>query len=494
MEYLSELELLPTTQSSSTLLDNLVQTTPSEMQQLKDNMDNFFLVMMGCIILFMQAGFAFLEAGSVRSKNVTNILTKNFSEIVFGVPAYFAFGYAFTFGGGGGNSFIGLEYFCLIGLPPKQYSHAFFQATFAATCTTIVSGAIAERSNYNGYIIFCVFVTGVIYPIQAHWGWNANGWLAQTEFHDFAGSGVVHLAGGSIALVATYILGPRLGRFNHGSQKAENPYSGHSMPLISLGVFIILFGFMAFNGGSQGSISNAEDGDIVAHAVLSTLIACCVGGGVVLFIVKLTPGGSWSLNKMMNGSLIGMVSICSGADGFHPLIVCIVSGIAGCAYFVTSKLMIRMQVDDPVDAVAVHFAGGLVGMIASPIFMNNGVLFTGGSSRSLEMLLWNCIAVLVIIAWNMSSAIVFFKALKMVNLFRATQKEEIQGLDILKHNEPAYPMEAYMNEMLSTEDETVSYVINLPKPENGPSLRSDSLFTIKRRISIKSENLPNRVV
>ncbi|XP_023348852.1 putative ammonium transporter 1 [Eurytemora carolleeae] len=154
---------------------------------------------------------------------------------------------------------------------------------------------------------------------------------------------MVHLSGGTVALVGAIMLGPRIGRFRP-NLKVDKPISGHSIPLVALGALILIFGFMAFNGGSKGSITNPGDGVVVARAVLTTLIACCIGGGVVLFIYKLHPDGVWSLSKMINGSLVGMVSICAGADRYYPWAACVISGIAGCCYVIVSKLMVRFKV------------------------------------------------------------------------------------------------------------------------------------------------------
>ncbi|XP_023345641.1 putative ammonium transporter 1 [Eurytemora carolleeae] len=339
-------------------------------------------------IIIFQAGFAFLEAGSVRSKNITNILIKNFSELVFGITAYLSFGYAFAFGKG--NSIIGLEYFGLATLNLSSYSHAFFQ----------------------------------VYRYR--------------EFHDFAGSGMVHLSGGIVALVGAIMLGPRIGRFRP-NLKVDKPISGHSIPLVALGALILIFGFMAFNGGSKGSITNPGDGVVVARAVLTTLIACCIGGGVVLFIYKLHPDGVWSLTKVITYFLM-------------------VSGIAGCCYVIVSKLMVRFKIDDPVDAVAVHFVGGLLGMLLAPIFMDDGLLY-GATERASLRMGWNALGVLVLISWNGVAGILIFGILKKLNLFRANPKFEVEGLDIPKHGEPAYPFEAYIEETFepSTTDVTQSF-------------------------------------
>ncbi|TRY72346.1 hypothetical protein TCAL_08163 [Tigriopus californicus] len=269
--------------------------------QIMANMDDMFLALMGSIILLMQAGFAFLEAGSVRAKNTTNILIKNFADLCFGSLAFWLVGFAFAFGDG--NSVIGLTHFAAINLPESRYTYMFFQCTFAATSATIVSGAIAERCHFNGYIIFSCIITGILYPIATHWCWAEGGWLAELGFVDFAGSGVVHMSGGVSALVGAFMLGPRIDRFKN---KTSEYINGHSTPLVALGGFILVMGFMAFNAGSQGSISQYGDGEVVGRAVMSTLISCGTGGAMVLFLYKFLGGGTWSLTKIINGCLAGI--------------------------------------------------------------------------------------------------------------------------------------------------------------------------------------------
>eukprot|EP00094_Tigriopus_californicus_P008470 TCALIF_08163-PA protein Name:"Similar to amt-1 Putative ammonium transporter 1 (Caenorhabditis elegans)" AED:0.13 eAED:0.21 QI:0/0.33/0.14/0.85/1/1/7/0/450 len=321
--------------------------------QIMANMDDMFLALMGSIILLMQAGFAFLEAGSVRAKNTTNILIKNFADLCFGSLAFWLVGFAFAFGDG--NSVIGLTHFAAINLPESRYTYMFFQCTFAATSATIVSGAIAERCHFNGYIIFSCIITGILYPIATHWCWAEGGWLAELGFVDFAGSGVVHMSGGVSALVGAFMLGPRIDRFKN---KTSEYINGHSTPLVALGGFILVMGFMAFNAGSQGSISQYGDGEVVGRAVMSTLISCGTGGAMVLFLYKFLGGGTWSLTKIINGCLAGMVSVAGGCDGYYPWSAFIVSALSSPLHLTISRVMVKLRIDDPVDAVAVHFGSG----------------------------------------------------------------------------------------------------------------------------------------
>ena len=249
------------------------------LEEFKSCMDAMFVLLMGSIICFLQAGFAMLEAGSVRAKNVTNILLKNFVDLFLGSLLFFLFGYSLAFTEG--NQWIGWNYFALYKFPSELLPHAFMQSTFAATCATIVSGALAERSDFVGYLIASGIISGVIYPIGTHWCWTSDGFLAAQGFTDFAGSVVVHLAGAVLSLAGCIIIGSRTNRWSKSVHMA-----GHSMPLICLGFFILNFGFLAFNGGSQGAISNVGDGEAFALAVLNTQIACSSGGITVLLVRK----------------------------------------------------------------------------------------------------------------------------------------------------------------------------------------------------------------
>eukprot|EP00095_Tigriopus_kingsejongensis_P012176 maker-scaffold2514_size14919-snap-gene-0.4 protein:Tk12176 transcript:maker-scaffold2514_size14919-snap-gene-0.4-mRNA-1 annotation:"predicted protein" len=448
--------------------------------QIMANMDDMFLALMGSLIVLMQAGFAFLEAGSVRAKNTINILIKNFADLCFGALAFWLVGFALAFGEG--NPIFGLTGFAAIGLPASQYTFLFFQVstafvlhnpypkihlldrsfhvsntdfpytllasrpspsnlmrllfqcTFAATCATIVSGAIAERCHFNGYIIFSCIITGVLYPIATHWCWSQEGWLAQMGFQDFAGSGVVHMSGGASALVGAYILGPRIDRFTN---KNSIYISGHSIPLITLGGFILVMGFMAFNAGSQGSISQKGDGEAVGHAVMSTLVSCGTGGAMVLLLYKFFGGGTWSLAKIINGCLSGMVSVAGGCDSYYPWSACLIAALSAPIHLGVSNLLVKLRIDDPVDAVAVHFGSGLLGLLVSPLFRKDGVLATG-SSASLNMLMWNALGALVLIAFYLVTSALLFLALDKMGIFRVDPKDEITGLDLIKHSERAY--------------------------------------------------------
>ncbi|XP_023320857.1 putative ammonium transporter 1 isoform X2 [Eurytemora carolleeae] len=343
---------------------------------------------------------------------------------------------------------IGWTYFGLANIPLQLCSHIFFQGTFAATCTTIVSGAVAERVSFPGYILLSIILTGFIYPVQAHWGWSSQGWLKQTEFRDYAGSGLVHLCGGTLAFFGALILGPRAGRFKRGA---------------------------------EGSITNPGDGVAVARSVLNTIISCCIAGQLVLIINRLITG-YWSLTKMINGSLTGMVCICAGADRYYPWAASIVAGFAAVFYICCSFLMVKIKIDDPLDAISVHFVGGLWGLIAAPIFMDTGLLYSA-DEKAVLVLVWNLLGAGVIIVYNGIAGIIIFSILKKINLFRTSAECEMVGLDWFYSREPAYPTGAYniTSRDLKSDSEIITQQTHeyqhQPSQFLPPVQQSDNLFT-----------------
>lgn len=422
---------------------------------IENNLDILFLIIMGMCIVFMQCGFAFLEAGAVRSKNTTNILIKNVMDLFISGVSYWLFGFAFAFGDGGeADKFIGLKYFASHSLPHRQYAMFFFQFTFAATASTIVSGAVAERCEFVAYFVYSVFITGFIYPVVTHWAWSSGGWLTVGDsyaalnnevvaYQDFAGSGVVHVLGGIAALIGAIMLGPRLGRF-HRSSNTVATIRGHSVPIAALGGFILFFGFLAFNGGSQLTISNSGDGEALARAVVNTVISGSFAAFMSLILNRLRVfGNTWSLLVTINGALTGMVAICAGCNVYEPYAACVVGLIAAIVFRTYSVLMVKLGIDDPLDAVAVHFGGGSWGLIAVAFFDSKEGILYAGNLKSGYKLGWQCIGLAAIVAWTASLSCLVFGLLRCFKILRVPREEEEKGLDIPKHNEPAYPVEAY---------------------------------------------------
>ncbi|XP_033102659.1 putative ammonium transporter 1 [Anneissia japonica] len=426
--------------------DGNLQSLEDALSALQTNSDLFFKIMMACMIFFMQCGFAFLEAGSVRSKNTTNILIKNFLDVCIGSVFYWAVGYAFAYGPG--NKFIGTDWFFMKNMPTEQVDDWFFQFVFAATAATIVSGSMAERTEFVAYLVYSVILTGFIYPVVTHWAWSDDGWLTEMPnnehigFQDFAGSAVVHILGGSVALIGAAMLGPRIGRFDDNGKVI--PIHGHTVPLVALGGFILFFGFLGFNGGSQGSISNAGDGVVVAESIVNTVLSGGVGALCALFIkLVLYKGNLWSLLTTINGGLTGMVAICAGCDVVEPWGAFVIGFVAGMVFIVVSNLMLKFKIDDPLDAVAVHMGGGFWGIIAVTVFARDTGIVYAGDSDSFLQLLWNIIGSISIFAWSLVTSLLMFGVMRAVGILRVSSLIEEKGLDIAKHGEAAYPLTAY---------------------------------------------------
>ncbi|XP_011442564.3 putative ammonium transporter 1 [Magallana gigas] len=423
-----------------------------------ENMDQMFLVIMGIIIYLMQGGFALIEAGCVRSKNTTNILIKNLLDSFISGVFYWIFGYAFAFGAG--NAFIGYEHFAHSGLSDSSYAVWFFQYVFAATAATIVSGAVAERCDFIAYLVYSSVITGFIYPVLTHWAWSSEGWMNQgfmhdtgdnstgtitIQYQDFAGSGVVHVCGGVAAFVAATVMGPRIGRFDKETGQPEE-IKGHSVPLAALGGFILIFGFLAFNGSSQGSISNPGDGAAVATAIKNTVMSATSGAFTTMFMNKLPWFGDrkWSFATTLNGALAGMVAICAGCNQMETYAAFLIGIGGGVSYMITTWLVLfKLKVDDPLDACAVHYGGGVWGVISVGLLSRDvGILYKWNAEAALT-LVWQITSLVAIIAWTGALCFVMFFLLKKFNLLRVSFEWEVKGLDIPKHGEPAYPAEAY---------------------------------------------------
>uniref|UniRef100_H2YUH3 Ammonium transporter n=1 Tax=Ciona savignyi TaxID=51511 RepID=H2YUH3_CIOSA len=438
------------------------------MDELKSNLDQFFLVICGIFILFMQTGFAFLEAGSVRSKNTTNIIMKNVLDLFIGAIMYFAIGYSFAYGKPG-NAFIGHNYFFATNMDENfTYAGWFFQYVFAATASTIVSGAMAERTEFTTYMVYFTFLTGFVYPVVAHWCWSEVGWLKVgmgenthgLSYIDYAGSGVVHLTGGSAALVGAIALGPRIGRFKPDGTVNDLP--GHTVTVAALGGFILFVGFMAFNGGSQLSISNPGDGNVVALSVMNTVLGGASGAIVAMLVYKTTDAirgedHYWSLLITINGGLAGMVSMCAGCNDMLPWAAVVIGTIAGLAFMGWHHLMLFCKIDDPLDAVAVHLGGGLAGVLLAPIFVMKGLtspetqqhvggIIYGGNYLAFQSFGWNLLGAVAIIGWTVAISTLLFGSMKLLGVLRVSEADELRGLDEIKHGEPAYPIKSYSDQ------------------------------------------------
>eukprot|EP00526_Cylindrotheca_closterium_P009072 CAMPEP_0113618972 /NCGR_PEP_ID=MMETSP0017_2-20120614/9625_1 /TAXON_ID=2856 /ORGANISM="Cylindrotheca closterium" /LENGTH=514 /DNA_ID=CAMNT_0000528523 /DNA_START=31 /DNA_END=1575 /DNA_ORIENTATION=- /assembly_acc=CAM_ASM_000147 len=447
---------------------NLASDGGAAAGELSDGVNTFFLLFSGALVFLMQAGFAMLCAGSVRQKNVKNIMLKNLLDACGGAIGFYTIGYAFAYADNASDSktFIGNKNFLLLSFEGSggDWIGWFFQFAFAATAATIVAGTVAERCQMAAYLAYSLFLTGFVYPVVVHSIWSGDGWI--TAFRDdpwqgvgvvdFAGSGVVHMTGGATALVAAIILGPRKGRFyDEDGNPLETPhnFAPHSVALQVLGTFILWFGWFGFNPGSALAIDNSGSAETAALCAVTTTLAAACGCVSAMFtdtmIEKSSTGEvSYDLTMAMNGALGGLVGITAGCSVVTPWAACIIGIIAGWVYIGFSKFLIKMKIDDAVDAIPVHFANGMWGVIAVGLFAEPDLMaiagyndfpgiFYGGKG---ELLLCNFVSIVWICAWVFFLMTPFFVVLNVMGMFRVDPLEEEVGLDISHHRGAAYDM------------------------------------------------------
>lgn len=424
------------------------QEDPSVTDNIIVQIDTIWLFLGAALVFFMQAGFAMVESGFTRSKNSANLVMKNVVDFAAGVLLYFAVGFAFMYGTSAGG-FIGTSNFFLSELTITDgdaYSWVdfLFQAMFAATAATIVSGAVAERMKFTSYLIYTVVLTALVYPISGHWHWG-GGWLYELGFIDFAGSSVVHAVGGFAGLAAAWMLGPRIGKYNKDG--SANVIPGHSLPLAALGVFILWFGWFGFNGGS--TLAGMSPG--IGFVMVTTILASSAGM-VSALITNWIRTGHPSTEMALNGVLAGLVAITAGAANVTPVGAVIIGLIAGPVLVFGIELIEKvLKVDDPVGAVAVHGINGMWGTIAVGLFAYSGTnvltemgevngLFYGGGVSLLGI---QVLGTLVISAWAFGTMALTFFILKKTVGIRVSEREELEGLDISEHGTVSYPEFGY---------------------------------------------------
>ena len=388
-------------------------------------LNDFILVVAASLVFFMQAGFAFLGAGLIRSKNTVNYMTKSFLDFCIASLGFWAFGYALMMGGGAASGIIGLEGFFLLDFEDTDLVAWFFQMVFAGTAATIIAGAVAERTKINAYFAYSFIVGALVYPIYGHWAWSDDGWLTQIGpgFADYAGSGVVHMIGGFLALAGAFVVGPRKG-FREGED-----LKGHNMPYVVIGTFILFFGWFGFNINSDSLGLNA----------VNTLLAGAAGAVSAIYIAMIRTGKA-DIEMGANGALAGLVGItagCAYVDPWAAVVIGLLAGIIMIAGVHVVKLVLK--VDDPVGAISVHGICGAWGLLAVGIFAagNNGV--EGLIAGNVEQLLPQIVGLLVAAAWGLGAGFILFKAIDMTMGLRASEEEEMQGLDVPEHGRSAYP-------------------------------------------------------
>ena len=403
---------------------------------IESDLTIMWITIAGFLVFFMHAGFTLVEAGFTQAKNAVNIAMKNLMAISVGTIVYWFIGYSLMYGETSNGFFRWSGFF------PETAPHdLFFQTMFAATCATIVSGAVAGRTKYSVFAIFAVIITGFIYPIAGGWEWNSDGWLnaasfMPTEFIDLAGSSIVHAVGGWAALVGAYMVGPRLGKYVKGKVEA---IPGHNKTLATLGVMALWFGWFGFNGGSQ--LAWGGDDTVAATTiVLFTNLSAAAGAVGALFTTWVWYGKP-DIVQTLNGALAGLVSITAGAANMDPYGAFFAGLIGGViVVFAIEFIEKKLKVDDAIGASSVHGVVGVWGTIVIGLWgidAEGGIgLFNGGGT---DQLISQFIGALAYTVWAAALAFIFFSILKKSIGLRVTKEEEIEGLDIAEHGIRAYP-------------------------------------------------------
>ena len=409
----------PTAESNKNLID-IVQT----------HADYVWTLVAAALVFFMQAGFAMVETGFTRAKNAVNIMMKNLMDFSIGSLAFWAIGFGLMFGASS-TGWFGTSGFFLsdfkIGGDPWVLAFWMFQVVFCATAATIVSGAMAERTKFSGYLIYSAVLSAIIYPVFGSWAWgslfNGKGWLEGLGFIDFAGSTVVHSVGGWAALAGTIVLGPRIGKYMKNGR--VKPILGHNMPIAALGVFILWLGWFGFNPGS----TTAANKDIAMIFVNTNLAAAA--GAILAMITSWIEFGKPEVGMSLNGALAGLVAITSPCASVSPLSAVVIGAAAGTIVVLSVLFFDKIKVDDPVGAISVHGVCGAWGTLAAGIFNIGGT--------SLKIIGVQLLGIGACFLWVFPVAFLMFKLIDKTVGLRISPEEELEGLDLAEHGGNAYP-------------------------------------------------------
>ncbi|MCJ7602618.1 MAG: ammonium transporter [Desulfobulbaceae bacterium] len=396
---------------------------------VQEHANYLWTLIAAALVFFMQAGFAMVESGFTRAKNAVNIMMKNLMDFAMGSIAFWAVGFGLMFGTTS-TGWFGTTDFFLSGWTPDgdPWVLAFwmFQCVFAATAATIVSGAMAERTKFTGYLIYSAVVCAFIYPIFGSWAWgsllNGNGWLEKLGFIDFAGSTVVHSIGGWAALAGAIVLGPRIGKYGKNGEVRAIP--GHNIPLAALGVFILWLGWFGFNPGSTTTADKS-----IAMIFVNTNMSAAAGA-VLAMITSWVMFKKPDVGMSLNGALAGLVGITAGCANVSPTSSVIIGAIAGILVVLSVYIIDRMHIDDPVGAVSVHGLCGAWGTLAAGLFNMGG--------PTLKIVTTQLIGIGAAFVWAFGVAFILFKAIDLTIGLRVSEEEELEGLDIGEHGATAY--------------------------------------------------------
>ena len=404
------------------------------MEELAISLDTVWMLLAAMLVFWMQPGFALCEAGFTRSKNSVNILMKNFVDFILGSLLFFFVGFGFMFGSDGAG-FIGAPNwgdlsFYKGDLPVEGF--LIFETVFCATAATIVSGAMAERTKFNMYLVYSAVISLLIYPVEGHWTWG-GGWLSELGFHDFAGSAIVHSVGGVLALIGAIALGPRIGKY--GKDKKSRAIPGHNLALAALGVFILWLGWFGFNPGSQLAASGEVNRTAISHVFLTTNLAAVAGGAATMFLTWIKYGKP-SLSLMLNGILAGLVGITAGCDVVSPWGAVIIGFVCGIVLvFAIEFIDHKLHIDDPVGASSVHGVCGILGTLMTGLLATDGGLFYGGGWHFFGV---QALGIVVIDLWAALCGFLLFFGIKKFCGLRVEPRVEEEGLDVYEHGEGCY--------------------------------------------------------
>lgn len=404
----------------------------TQLIELAYALDTLYFLVMGAFVMWMAAGFTMLEAGLVRAKNTAEILTKNISLYSISCIMYMVVGYNLMYPGGGSGIIPDLAFFlgtdntveAVVGSGGDVYysgmSDHFFQVVFVATACSIISGAVAERMKLWPFLLFCVFMTSIIYPVQGYWKWG-GGFLDAAGFSDFAGSGVVHLCGAAAALAGVIVLGSRKGKYKDGKPQAM---PGANLPLATLGTFILWLGWFGFNGGSELIVSNVVEANAVSLIFVNTNLAAAGGVMGALILSKMMFGKS-DLTMALNGAIAGLVSITAEPLAPTPGLALIIGFIGGLIVVFSIITLDKLNIDDPVGAISAHGTAGVWGLLA--------VTLTGGSLGA------QLYGIIVIFLWTFITSFIIWKIIHSIYGLRVTEEQEEEGVDISECGLEAYP-------------------------------------------------------